>query len=117
MNSVTQSRIASALTAAVGVWLLVSPLFISISGNALISQLIVGGVIAVAGLVQIVWENTIPSWVNAAAAIWLIISTFLFSASTAAVWSAVIAAAATLVLATWDGIEVDQLSREHHAQA
>jgi hypothetical protein len=117
MQDITQSRIASVLTTGVGVWLLVSPLFISVTGNALINLLVVGGVVTVAGLVQLIWENTIPSWINALAAVWLFIAAFMFSGiSTTVAWNEAISAAVAFLLATWDGIEIDQVHREHHAR-
>ena len=113
MNDTVQSRVASLLSVAAGGWLLISPLFISISGPELVNTYIVGGIIAAAALIQLLWENTLPSWVNALAAAWLAISTLVFSMSGAALWSALIAAAVAFVLAVWDGIEVDQVMQKH----
>src|SRR6266436_6448443 len=103
MNDITQSRVASMLAVATGAWLLLSPLIISVSGASLVNQMIIGGIITVAGLVQLFWVNTVPSWVTGLAAVELFIAAFVFTASAAAVWSQVILAAITFVLATWDG--------------
>lgn len=113
MDNVMQSRVASVLMALVGVWLLVSPLLITITGPALISLFAVGGLLVLTGVVQFFWENTIPSWVAGLAAVWLVVSTVVFSISGAALWSQVAAAAATLLLAAWDGIEVDEVVHGH----
>jgi len=109
-----QSRIASALTAIVGVWLMLSPIFISISGAALVSLLITGAVMIVFGLVQLATENTLPSWINALAAIWLFISALSFSVSAAVVWNQVVFAVIAFALAIWDGSEVSEVHRLHH---
>jgi|SRR5579883_2236812 len=113
MNNVMQTRVASVLIAAVGIWLLVSPLFIATTGGALISTLAVGGVLGLAGIVQFFWENAIPSWVSGLAAAWLAVSAVVFSMDSALLWSTGLAAAATFLLALWDGIEVDQVAQEH----
>ena len=113
MDHVTQWRVASVLAVAVGVWLLVSPLFIAMTGTILINTLVVGGIITLAGLAQLIWENTIPSWVSGIAAVWLMVSAVVFSVSGAALWSQLIAAAAAFLLAAWDGFEVDQVSQQH----
>lgn len=117
MQSLSQSRVASVLTIVVGAWLLLSPLAISITGAALVNLLIVGGVMAVAGLVQLFWMNTFPSWITALAAIWLFIAAFAFSVSTGAAWNQAISAIVAFILATWDGVEVSEVQREHHASA
>lgn len=117
MDKLAQSRVASALLMAVGAWLLLTPLVISMTGAALINILIVGGVIAVVGLVQMVWINSLPSWVNTVAAIWLFISAFAFTMSAGAAWNQAVAAIVALVLAVWDGAEIIEAQREHHLQA
>jgi xanthine/uracil/vitamin C permease (AzgA family) len=114
MQNLSQSRLASVLAVIVGAWLLLTPLAISMTGAALVNILVVGGVIALAGLVQLFWMNTLPSWVTALAAIWLFISAFAYSVSNGAAWNEVVFAVVTFILATWDGIEVGQVRREHH---
>lgn len=113
MDNVMQTRVASVLTVVVGAWLLISPLFISITGAALVSTLIVGAIVVVAGAVQAFWESTFPSWVSGLAALWMAISTISFGMSGALLWSTLVAAAATFLLAVWDGIEVDQVAQRH----
>ncbi len=113
MQNIWQSRLASALTIIAGAWLLVTPLVISMTGRALTDILVTGGVIALAGIVQLFWINTLPSWVNAVAAIWLFIAAFVFTVSNVAAWNEVVVALVTLVLAAWDGTEVSDVRQEH----
>lgn len=113
MNDIMQTRIASVLTAAVGVALLFSPLFVTITGGALISTFIAGGTLTLAGVVQFFWENTIPSWVSGLTAVWLAISAVVFSMSGTLLWTTLVAAAAAFLLAMWDGVEVDQVAQRH----
>ena len=117
MNNVMQTRIASLLTAVVGVWLLISPLFIAITGGALVSTFIVGGILVAAGIVQFFWENTVPSWVSGLTAIYMAVSAVAFSMSGGVLWSTLAAAAAAFLLALWDGAEVDQVIQQHHVHA
>lgn len=116
MGDVMQTRLASILTALVGVGLLLLPLFISITGGALISTLVVGGVLVLAGAAQVFWESTLPSWVSGLTAVWLAVSAVVFSMSGTLLWSTLVAAAAAFLLAVWDGVEVDQVSQRHQAQ-
>jgi len=113
MNNLIQSRLASVLLAVIGGWLLASPLFITITGPALISLMIVGGLFVVLGAVQFFWENSIPSWMAGLAAVWLVVSIVVFGLAGAALWSQVIAAAAALMLAVWDGTEADIVTHSH----
>ncbi|HET7673707.1 MAG TPA: hypothetical protein VFK11_04325 [Candidatus Saccharimonadales bacterium] len=117
MEKLSQSRLASVLTMLVGVWLLVSPLFISITGGALVNVMIVGGIFAVAGLIQLFWVNSLPSWVNGLAAIWLFISAFAFSVSTAMAWNEAVSAVAVFILSVWDGAEISQVQHDRRHQA
>lgn len=117
MDNVMQTRVASVLTIAVGIALLFSPLFVTITGGALVSTFITGGVLAIAGIVQIFWENTIPSWVSGLAAVWLAVSAVVFTMSGALLWTTLVAAAAAFILAMWDGVEVDQVAQHHHVHA
>jgi len=117
MEQLSQSRLASALTVLLGVWIMVSPVFISISGAALTSLLITGGVMIVFGLVQMAWENSLPSWINALAAVWLFVSAFTFTVSNAVIWNQVISALLAFALAVWDGAEMGAVQRMHHTHA
>lgn len=119
MESLSQSRLASVLTMLVGVYLIVSPLFISITGGALTNIIIVGAVMALAGLVQLAWTNSaLPSWVSALAAVWLFIAAFAFSVSNGMAWNEVVAAVVAFILSTWDGMEISQVQhREHPGRA
>ncbi len=115
MDAKVQSITASVLEVIVGAWVMLVPVFTSVTGGMLTSILITGGLIALAGLVQLFWENILPSWVDAVAAIWLAASVYVFSGvSTAVKWNVVIAAAVTLILAIWDVAEVSQTQHLHH---
>ena len=105
----TQSRFASIIMLLAGIWVAISPIWISVTGGALASVIITGVIIALAGLVQYFWHVTVPSWVAGIAAVWLFISAFAFSVSTAAAWNQIIFAIVSFVLAYWDGMEVSQL--------
>lgn len=111
MDTQMQSRLAGLLTAVVGLWLLMTPLFITMSGAALVNILVVGALIAAAGLVELFWKNTLPSWLGALAAVWLFVSLLLFDMSSGAAWNMAISAIITFVLSVWDGAEVSQLER------
>lgn len=114
MNDITQARIASVLMAGIGGWLMLLPLFITISNGALVSTLITGGVLGLAGIVQLFWESTVPSWVSGIAAVWAIISAFVFGMSGGLFWNTALAAVAAMLLAMWDAIEIDKVAERHH---
>jgi hypothetical protein len=117
MNDRSQSRLASVLMLGIGAWLMASPLFISVSGAAFTNVLIVGAIIALAGLAQLIWTSTLPSWITAITAVWLLVSAFIFSADTGFVWSVALSAVAAFILAVWDGIEVNHLQHSGHQAA
>ncbi len=115
MNDVAQTRTASILTFLVGGWLMLSPIWISISGWALTTLLVAGGVIALAGLVQLFTENSLPSWLTALAAIVLFVAAFTFNdVSSSVIWNEAVAAAVAFVLAIWDAAEVAEVHNKHH---
>ena len=111
METRTQSTLASGLTMAVGLWLLVTPLFISMTGAALANILVVGAVIALIGLVELFWTNTLPSWLGALTAVWLFASVLLFDMSSTAAWNMALFAIATFVISIWEGLEAGQLQQ------
>lgn len=117
MDTKMQSQLAGILTAVVGLWLLMTPLFITMSGGALVNILVVGALIAFAGLVELFWKNTLPSWLGAVAAVWLFVSILLFDMSANAAWNMAISAIIAFVLSVWDGAEVSQLERGGRLQA
>ncbi|HVX48082.1 MAG TPA: hypothetical protein VHA05_01865 [Candidatus Saccharimonadales bacterium] len=102
---------------AVGAWMLITPLAISMTGAALVNILITGAVIALLGLIQLFWVNSLPSWLNIVAAIWLFISAFAFTMSTGAAWNQAVFAVIAFLLAAWDGAEISEVRREHHLHA
>lgn len=113
MESLAQSRLASALTLLAGIWVAISPIWFTMTSAGQTSTIIVGIIIALAGLVQLFWTNTFPSWIAALAAIYLFISAFSYNVSTASTWNLVISAIVTFILATWDGVEMNDV-RQHH---
>lgn len=113
MNELNQSRLASTLTLLVGVWVAVSPAWIAMTAAAQMSTLIVGIVLIVASIIQYFVRSSWPSWVNGLAAAWLFLSIFLYGMSVEAAWSAVLAALAVVILALWDGIEIENYSQTH----
>ncbi len=114
MKDIIQSRIASGLSVLLGIWLILTPLVISMSGAGLVSIIVTGGVLTVSGLVQLFWFNLLPSSLNILASIWLFISAFIFTMSSSASWNMVIAAIFTFILAFWDSIETNEVSRQRH---
>lgn len=114
MKDREQSRVASVLAVIVGVWLLISPIWIEVGGMALISLLVVGVIFVAAGFVQYFTENVVPSWVIGVAAAWLFISTFMYELNMAAVYSQIISAIIALALAYWDGMEVTHINNRRH---
>ncbi len=116
MRDLLQSRIASVVTFLVGVWLVLTPLAISMTGASLVNIYIVGGIIALAGLVQYFWMNELPSYIAILAAVWAFISAFAFTVSTAAAWNLALTGVAIFLVAIWDGFEVSEF-RSHHIHA
>lgn len=114
MDDITQSRTASVLTLLLGAWLVVSPLFISITGAALVSLFIVGGVMILSGFAQLLTDNSLPSWITGVAAVYLVASAFIFDVSNNVIWNEVVAGIVGFLLAAWDGIEVTQIHDRHH---
>lgn len=117
MDKLAQSRVASVLMIAVGAWMLLTPLAISMTGAALVSILITGAVIVLLGLIQLFWINSLPSWLNLIAAIWLFISAFAFTMSTGAAWNQAVFAVIVFLLSAWDGAEVSDIQHGYHPQA
>jgi hypothetical protein len=121
MRERDQSRLASVLTLLVGIWVAISPIWISVSGGALVSVIATGVVIALFSLVQYFWENALPSWIMGLAAVWLFVSAFVFSSnviSGGAMVNQILSAVAAFALAYWDGIEithVHELHEQRHA--
>jgi len=107
-----QSRFASVLLVLAGIWIATSPMWISMTGAALTSIIIAGSVIALAGLVQLIWRAALPSWVAGVAAVWLLVTALVLSMSAGARWNQVIFALFTLALAYWDGLEITSV--QHH---
>jgi hypothetical protein len=120
MKTRNQSMLASGLILLVGLWTLLSPLWISMESAALVSTLITGAVIIVASVVQYFVSSTVPSWITGVAALWLLLSAIIFGVSSAAAWSLILSAIAVASLAYWDGSEISQLQNSgerHHPTA
>jgi len=115
MNDVVQSRFASIVTLLVGIWVAISPVFITVTGGARTSIIITGIVIALAGLVQLIWTNPLPSLISGLASIYLFISAFSFAnLSHSIMWSAVISAVVVFLLSIWDEVEVTHVRHHTH---
>lgn len=114
MKDVMQTRIASVLTAVLGLWLLLSPTFITTTGGALASTLVAGSVLTLAGIVELFWKNTVPSWISGLTAAWLLVSTSVFGMADALFWDTIAAAAIAFMAAIWDGIEISKVAQRHH---
>jgi uncharacterized membrane protein YuzA (DUF378 family) len=117
MKTRDQSRLASTISLLVGIWVLLSPIWISVTGGALTSIIITGIVIIAASVVQYFTVNTIPSWVVGVASLWLLLSAVVFGVSAAAGWSQILAAIVGLLSAYWDGFEMTSMNtnqRHHH---
>ena len=113
MDDLAQSRFASTLALIIGIWVIVSSVWLPMSTNARMSTLVVGIVMVVMSIAQYFVRNSTPSLVNGFAAVWLVVSVFLYGMMAAAAWSAVIAAASVFILSWWDGVEIESY-RHHH---
>lgn len=111
-GQLSQSRVASVILLLIGIWVAISPIWISVTGGAVTSIIITGIIIALAGLIQYFTKANVPSWIAGLAAVWLFISTFIFSVGTGAAWNQIIFAIVAFVLAYWDGFEITQV--QHH---
>lgn len=113
MKDIAQSRLATTLALLVGIWVAVSPAWITMSASAQMSTLILGIVMIVFSIAQYFIKSSIPSWVNGVAAILLFLSVFVYGMSTGAIWSATLAAIAVFILSIWDGFEVEHFAGRH----
>jgi uncharacterized membrane protein (UPF0136 family) len=119
MEAQVKTRTGSVITLLIGVWVALSPIWITMTGGQITSVIITGVIIALAGLVQYFWANSLPSWISGLASAWLFISAFLFSAGTGVKWSNILSAIAVFILSFWDGVEVAQYreyQQQHHAR-
>lgn len=115
MKDRDQSRLASILALLVGIWVLISPTWVGVSGAALTSTIIVGIVMIIASVVQIFFtRNTVPSWIVGIAAVWLLISAFTYGVTAGAMTSQIISAVLAFIFAYWDGAEVTEMHSSRH---
>ena len=114
MDKLAQSQTASTLSIIAGAWLAISPIWISITGGALVSLFIVAGIMVVFGLAQLFTGNNVPSWIIGISAIYLFIAAFAFTVGSSAAWNEAILAIIAFVLSIWDSVEVTQSHRAHH---
>lgn len=120
MRERDQSRLASMLTLLVGIWVAISPIWISVTGGALVSVIATGVVIALFSVIQYFWENVLPSWIIGLAAVWLFVSAFVFNSSVisgGAMVNQILSAVAAFVLAYWDGIEITHVHEVHERRS
>ena len=116
MKRQSQSRLASTLSLLVGIWVLISPIWVTVTGAAFVSVIIVGIVMILAALTQLFLENTVPSWVNGVLAAWLLVSAFIFGVGAGAMASQIISAVLAFIFAYWDGVEVSEIRQvQHHS--
>lgn len=113
MKDLDQSRLASLLAFLVGLWVLLSPIWISMPSGAVVSTIITGVIIAAMGIIQAVVRSSVPSWIMGLAAVWLFLSIFVFGVGAGAAWSMLLSAVAMIILASWDGVEVEHFTRRH----
>jgi hypothetical protein len=116
MKTRDQSRLASVLSLLVGVWVVLSPIWITVTGGALTSIIITGIVIIAASVVQYFVVNTIPSWIVGVASLWLLLSAIVFNVSASAGWSQILSAIVGLLCAYWDGFEITSLQDQGQGQ-
>lgn len=117
MKTRNQSRIASLLALLVGLWVVLSPIWISVSDGTLANVIIIGIVVIAASIVQYFWNSVVPSWVMGLAAVWSLISVMIYDMSIVAVWSHILSAIAVGILAYWGWAEMSQRpsdDRHHH---
>lgn len=114
MKDLTQVRVASVAAALLGIWAVVSPLFISVTGAALTNLIVTGSVLVLFSLAQLFVHNGLPSGVTALAGVWLFVSAFAFTVSGALAASEILVGMAAIIFAIWDSYEVEQ---SYHHQA
>jgi hypothetical protein len=115
MEAKTQIRLASLLTALLGLWIAFSPLFMSATGAGLVNVVATGTALALFGLIQVFSHNSLPSWFSALAGMWLFVSAFVFSVSPSMSSNEVIAGVAAIILALWDSTVVEETYHTQHA--
>lgn len=107
MDTARQIQTASVATIVLGIWVALSPLYITVEGGALISMIVVGALLAVLGLTQLFVRSTLPSMLGVILGLWLIVSSIVFSVSSAAMINMVVTGLVTFVATLWDGVEVN----------
>jgi membrane-associated phospholipid phosphatase len=116
MDDAEQVKTASVLNIAAGIWLALSPIWISLFGAGQFWSLyIVAGIVIVFSFIQLFSDSTLPSWLTALAAIWLFISAFALGVTTAAAWNQAITAIVAFALSVWDSVEVGHVHQRHIA--
>jgi hypothetical protein len=108
MKHQDQVRIASLLTALLGVWVLLSPLVISVTGAALVNIIGAGIILAALGVMQLFIHNSVPSWFNGFVGMWLVVSAFVFTVSSNMAANMIISGLVGVILALWDTNEVEE---------
>jgi hypothetical protein len=110
MKKQSQSRLASILLLLVGLWVLLSPIWVAVSGAAFANVIVVGIIMIITSAIQLFLDNTtIPSWVNGVLAAWLLVSAFVFGVGAGAMASQIISAILAFVFAYWDGVEISEM--------
>lgn len=91
--------------------MILSPIWLQMSGGATTSAIITGAIIVVFSAIQYFWENSLPSWITGAAAVWAFISVFILTMSGGAALSMILSAVAVFLISLWDGAEVDAIEQ------
>lgn len=95
--------IASMVTVAAGLWLVISTLLFQLSGTIFWSQLISGALLIMIGGSEFYTRVRWTSWAAGAVGIWLVVSSFMLDTSAAVFWNAMVVSLIVFVMAIWDG--------------
>lgn len=85
--------VASGISLVAGVWLMITPFVLALTGSAMTNLFFVGLLVALFALIRMLSVETSGylSWINAILGVWLVISPlFLAALTTAAVWNSII---------------------------
>lgn len=100
-----QIRGISGVNVVLGIWLIIAPFVLSLSGSVLWNDLIVGVLVLILAGVRVSKPSQgtrAASWTNAALGAWLIIAPFVLSyTSSVATWNDVIVGVLIAALALW----------------
>lgn len=116
MKERNQSRLASGLIVLFGLWIALTPVWLQMSGGASLSTVIVGAGIAICGVVQYFWADTLPSTVVSLGAIWTFVSALILPMGNGAILNLIMSAIAVFFLSLWDSTELDIIDRRRRGR-